>query len=192
MPDVQASGSVPQITSGAVITKEKNFISISKGGTSRSSTSSLVPMRSQIELVFALLHKNCEIRLSRLLSSASAPLVFVLSFLRFSHFHHLLHPVFTVEFYLSHTLLLFLFLSVVSLPHSVFFKFPNPFAIVFRVFLRRSKFSAPSLILLRDACYHTNRSSLFHSWKSNRWGSKKIQSRMRSWTQETERNRLLE
>lgn len=43
-------------------------------------------MRSQIEPAFARLHKNCEIRLLRLLSAASVPPTLVLSSLRFSRF----------------------------------------------------------------------------------------------------------
>lgn len=145
-------------------------------------------MRSQIEPAFARLHKNCEIRLLRLLSAASVPPTLVLSSLRFSRFR-LSFILFSLPSLISRTpSRSFAFFLIFSALYSLYIsEFPSSSVCI----SSSLQASALSLILLRDARYRANRSSPFHSWTPDGWGSEKIQSRTRSWTQETERNRAL-
>lgn len=134
-------------------------------------------MRRQIEPVFALSQKNYEIRL---LSSASAPYVYSLTV------SFLFHSVFTAKV-LSLTYpfspFSFSFCSQFS-PLCSLYVTESPRHCLPCVFLCRSKPSIWSLIL-RDARYHTDRSSPFPSWRCG-WDRK----RSNPWTRETERNRL--
>jgi len=81
--------------------------------------------------------------------------------------------------YLLHSFSFFLFASLLHSVLSIFSSFLNPLHCLPCVLLRRFKLSALSLILLRDARYHTDRSSPFHPWTPNGWESERIQSRTR-------------
>lgn len=96
-------------------------------------------MRSQIEPAFALLQKNCEIRL---LSSASVPYVYSLISLIFTVFVPLSFYFHYQVLSFTYSLPLFLFLSIASSLRSILSVFPNLLAVVFRVYF----FVAPSFL----------------------------------------------